>query len=327
MEKVNFIPENFLMEFPLSKEQEKIFIEQMNRFYSLREKYIQLSDIDRTLDGRVVLKKGTIIHGSHFNLDVVEGIKNSGIITGQAFGIPEDGETFYCADFHRIDKDTTMAEFNNSYSYVDGRCPFGNGLRGGSSLAFIIEPIEEASELLAYDCYRKGTRESEITKSFTNVDGLLKNTESLSSILYGVPSNLIKGIVLGNKLLEKKDIVKLIIKMFPNCYLSTIDGIIIYDPKNDMEYSEVVNLRTDNYILNFNNKLLTADLDEKRKNLKQEKSRYDRLIEMMMLNFPIHDVALFLISNNLFQGTIEEAEYYIENIVKKDNEQKKSTFN
>lgn len=312
MEKIQKIPEDFLIEIPLSPEQEEVLIEQINRFNELREKELYPFAMNITEDGRVLLKEGTIIHGmSGFSVDTLDKISNSGILTGQAIGIPEDGETFYCADFHRISKDMSMKEFNSNFTYVDGRCPFGNGRRGANTLAFVIEPREEATELLSYDCYRESI-EADMTRSFTNMAGLLPQHDILSSVLYGVPSNLFCGIVLGNRLLEKNEIVKLIVKMFPDCYISTIDGVIIYNPSVDMNYNETIELRAEKYCLEFKKNLLEDEITKSQTELKNARILNQQIVDAMIAGCPSDVVARILLDNKLCQGTLEYAVDYVE---------------
>ena len=75
----------------------------------------------------------------------------SGIITGQAFGIAEDGETFHCADFHRVKYDMSLANYNDQFPYNDGRCPFGR--RGKFTLAFVLYPDENLKALIFDSIY------------------------------------------------------------------------------------------------------------------------------------------------------------------------------
>ncbi len=322
MERITSIPEDFLIELPLNSNQERILLDQINRFYDLKNKDISLPDISRTVDGNIILKEGTLIHGTHFNIDKIESIKKTGIVTGQAVGISEDGETYYCADFHRVSKDISIKNFNDQFTYVDGRCPFGKGVRGGKSLAFVIEPCEEARELLAYDCYRNETVESDITKSFTN--SMLDNGENLSSILYGIPSNLIRGTILGNKLLEQHDIIRFMIKLFPNGYISTINGDILYDPKVDQDFSELVSLRTYKYMLEWSKNRLNTDIARFGRDLYGEKRRYESLLNEMMNDLPSNDVAKFLVDEHFVSGNVEDAIDYI-NTVKNGNLNDKSS--
>ena len=183
----------------LNIEQLEILKEQMNRFEKLKNQERKKVDIE----DKIVLPEGSLIHGAPFVKDVISSISKTGIITGQYFGIPEDGETYYCADFHRVDKETTLEDYNSSFKYVDGRCPFGK--KGKGTLAFIILPDERLDEITSYDCYKEGTEESKKTQSFVNMKGLpLEDKSKASSILYGIPSCFINGIILADNMISKE---------------------------------------------------------------------------------------------------------------------------
>lgn len=315
MEKIIELPKEFLIEFPINEQQREILIDQINRFNQVKSLEIFPSVLEQAADGRVLLKKGTLIHGtSGFDLETIEHISKTGILSGQAVGIPEDGETFFCADFHMVSRDMSMKEFNEQFKYVDGRCPFGNGRRGANALAFVIEQNDEAHELLEYDCYKSETVQSDITKSFVNVGGLPGEGDVLSSILYGVPSNLFSGIVLGNNLLEKKEIIKLLIKLFPDCYISSIDGVIIYNPSIDMNYNETVELRAEKYCLNYKKTLLELSIKQKEEEFKKMQSKYQTMVDVVIKECSSDVAARVLLDNGLCQGTLEYAISYVESI-------------
>ena len=319
MELVTKIPDSFLMEKSLTDEQIKILIDQINRFNKLNEIDIGTKGFKLSEDGKIILPEGTIIHGiSSFSVEKVDGIAKTGIVTGQALGIPEDGETYYCADFHRIPKEETLDEFNSNFPYRDGRTPFGNGIRGGNTLAFIIEPRDEFSELLAYDCYREGTKESEITRSFVNEKGLpIDDKKIVSSILYGVPRKAFSGIVLGDTLFLKKEILELLIKLFPECYIASIHGDVIYMPGDNME----------NSILKGENYGLKVKLQRTQEQYEQELQRNrdfstktwelsEAIYTLINQDCSLEECARILLDNKLSQGTIEKV---MEEINKKRN--------
>ena len=237
----------------LDKEQILILKDQISRFKKFKGKPRKQIIPKAT----PILPEGTLIHGTGFNKKVLENIAKTGIITGQYFGIEEDGETFFCADFHRINKDMTLEEYNKSFKYVDGRCPFGT--RGKNTIAFILHPNEEMNEISKYDCYRDNTKESNETKSFVNEAGIpIEDKSTASSILFGVPSNFINGIVIGDNLINEENI-NLLKELFPNCYLVRNNGNIIYK-QNDTE--ETTHFR-------INSILKDIELENKQKQIDQ----------------------------------------------------------
>ena len=310
MELVTKIPDSFLIEKPLTNEQITYLVEQINRFNKLNELDISKKEVKLSEDGKVILPMGTIIHGmSGFNISRLDSIAKSGIVTGQALGIPEDGETYYCADFHRVPKEETLEEFNKGFTYRDGRTPFGgNGIRGGNSIAFIIEPREEFSELLAYDCYREETEEGKITRSFVNERGLpIDNNDIVSSILYGVPRKAFNGIVLGDSLFLKKEVLELIIKLFPQCYIATIHGDIIYVPGDNIEVSL---LKGENYGLKVQLQRTKNQYEQelqRSRDLSTKTWELSKAIHTLINNdCTLEECARILLDNKLAQGSIEQ---------------------
>lgn len=212
---------------PIEKQRE--LRAQIDRFIKLKgtpRKVAEVGDVIR-------LPKGTLIHGTSVDEEKLASIAESGIITGQAFGIAEDGETFYCADFHRVNHDMSLANYNDQFPYSDGRCPFGR--RGKYTLAFILYPDSNLDEIASYDCYREGTKASDTTKDFVNMKGLpVKDTSLAASILFGVPSNFINGIILGDAFINEKT-VKFLIDKFPGVFITRNNGEIIYKHGDTLE--------------------------------------------------------------------------------------------
>ena len=218
---------------------------------------------DVKIDEEIILPEGTLIHGTPANKDTLSSIASSGIITGQAFGIEEDGETFYCADFHRTNKDISLKDYNEKFPYVDGRCPFGK--RGKFTLAFAIYPDKNLEELIAYDCYKKDTKESDITKSFVNVHGLPVDDGSIvSSILFGIPSNFISGIIIGDNSINE-DMVSFLIEQYPGVFITRNNGELIYQNNDNFD---LVSTR----IKSINRQI---ELEEKNKTLEDTNTRND----------------------------------------------------
>lgn len=56
-------------------------------------------------------------------------------------------------------------------------------------------------------------------------DDFFTNRES--AILFGIPSNLIEGILVGRKPEKDNKILNEIKELLPNCYICSLDGIII----------------------------------------------------------------------------------------------------
>jgi len=259
----------------LDKEQIIVLKEQIERFKSLsKRKARQIIPKNEP-----ILKKNTLIHGTSFNIDKLKSISKSGIVTGQYLGLEEDGETYFCADFHKIPKDILLKEYNNSFPYRDGRCPFGN--LGKNTIAFIINDDPDLQELIKYDCYKDNTEESTITKSFVNEAGLpIEDKDLASSILFGIPASFINGIVVGDNVISNNNI-KVLRRLFPNCYLVRNNGQIIYK-QNDKE--DTVNYRIKYLIETIERENLEKEitmLNNKIKNKEQEIEKIWRAISKL----------------------------------------------
>ena len=62
-------------------------------------------------------------------------------------------------------------------------------------------------------------------KDRKNKDDFFTNRES--AILFGIPSNLIEGILVGRKYENNNNILKEIKILLPNCYICNLDGKVI----------------------------------------------------------------------------------------------------
>ena len=293
----------------LESEKQLVIKEQIERFKKLKEedrRIIEPSD-------NLLLPKGTLIHGTSFNDDNLKSISNSGIITGQFFGIEEDGETYYCADFHKVPKDESIREYDEFHSknYNDGRCPFGN--KGKNSIAFLIYPDDRNKELLKYDCFIKDTEEGKVTRSMVNEKGLPYDDNTImSSILFGVPSNFINGIVIGDNLISKENIERLN-NLFPNVFIVRNTGEIIYKPN---ENKEITDLRIESVIKSVEIKKMQ---EEKQILLRQKDNEIDNNQKLWnaISKLSIEDIAK-VYEELGWQGDLME---YASNL-KKQNEKK-----
>ena len=317
----NGLIEKFLNERELTKEQERVLVEQINRF----NRILKMGKLDNLILkdalGDVFLKEDTIIHGTSYNEERLKKIASSGILTGQAVGIAEDGETFYCADFHRVYGDMPLRIYNDNYTYNDGRCPMGTKQYGQKQIAFVISPNPIINELLSYDCYKKDTFCGDITRSFVNVKGLPLDEGKGASILYGVPSNCFSGIILGDRIIEDKEKLDFIIKTFPWCYVCSRYGKIIYEP--DIEYinsSQYTELRRKRCLDEIQIKNIEKEKEQVEKELRISELKFDKLLLSIINTVNINEAANILI-NMGWQGDIDSVVGYLNSF--KINQDKK----
>ena len=78
---------------------------------------------------------------------------------------------------------------------------------------------EEVKEFVNPDYYEK------FIKDRRNKDDFFTDRES--AILFGVPSNLIEGILVGKEYESNIEILKEIKKLLPDCYICNLDGVVI----------------------------------------------------------------------------------------------------
>lgn len=304
---VDKIPDDFLIETDLTDEQKNILIEQINRFNKLNDTYRRKAIPVIDNDGGVFLTKGSIIHEIRsYNENKLDNISKTGILTGQAVGISENCETYYCADFHRVREDISISDYNEWFKINDGRCPFGTVRADNSSkVAFVVVPNESNQELLSYDCYRENTRESEITRSFIN-SMPIEDRELGSSILYGVPVSCIEGIIVGGEVLSDKNKIDFLIQKFPHCYITSAHGELIYNPsRNENLGDEIVELRR---------KLASSECERRKKGYEMSKmvsenirikENYDNLLGTLIMNANMEDV-INILSELWHQGVSED---------------------
>ena len=80
---------------------------------------------------------------------------------------------------------------------------------------------EELKEFLDYRYYENFLKE--------RVNRTAQTTDRESAIMFGLPSSLIEGVLVGRKLEQDKDSLKHIKEKLPDCYICNIDGKIIVE--------------------------------------------------------------------------------------------------
>ena len=105
------LPKNMLRNKDLSEEDENKIKKQWKLLHDLS--LIELpNDIRlRQQVGLPELAEGTLVHGTAFDIQKLAEIKRNGVISGEFLGIPEDGETNYCADFFRVPRDISVQDY------------------------------------------------------------------------------------------------------------------------------------------------------------------------------------------------------------------------
>jgi hypothetical protein len=197
---------------------------------------------DKLAAGDTTLPAGTLLHGTLYTPERAASMATHGVISGELFGVAEDAETHYCADFFRTEHSTSVAdysqwisEFESPTSPLRTRRMEGQRLPSPKSLldermGIIVDPdVPEIQYLLQADAYRPGT--DELFSGIINhlpVDKNGPKAERLSAVLGGVPRGAIAGIVVSPKLAENAEHIAHIKSVFgEDLPLLTVEGQLI----------------------------------------------------------------------------------------------------
>ena len=158
-------------------------------------------------NGNIIFDEGTLIHcAGKCDYDKLLSIKKYGIVAGDFIGIPEfnNGETYFCADFYRADRELSSREFIDRISDSDkttARGPFGKRLKNITKLAFIFDSTDELRELMDTDMYKPENSNHPMQSALNLLESYKgdKNGQ-VSAIPYGIPSTFISGIIAGDRI-------------------------------------------------------------------------------------------------------------------------------
>ena len=228
------LPEYDDQDKKLGPNQLEIVKTQLNDFETVSALSIT-SELKSSLSsGDTTLPAGTLVHGT--TIDSIDSIAKHGVMSGEFFGKPEDGETHYCADFYKVREDSTIASYTEFISSPEESSSLKmqsaeskklpSEKRGGDYISIIIDSeIPEVQGLIEADPYKPDT--DALFEGIVNPESLpaekgSKKAERLSSILVGMPANTIAGIVVGNNIAVDLERIELIKNSFNN-------GVAIYD--------------------------------------------------------------------------------------------------
>lgn len=261
-----------------------IMIKQINAYYDAKANYT-IPNHTYKINDDVILKKGTLLHGTYKNIDglreiVKDGLISSWFIDGRGSKYPSSVGVW------NLKKDYSLKDYINFYSggtikytglLVNNEysqeiktdvIPFNEMsniidiVKNNQSRMWYMEQTKEARFMpsLVQDMvqigvifngdssYAKNIKNGDIldakfindenVKEFVNEwyynkfieerktkDDFFTNRES--ALLFGVPVNLIEGILVGREYEKNKDILNEIKNMLPNCYICNLDGKVI----------------------------------------------------------------------------------------------------
>lgn len=217
---------------------------QMDTYNELKETDFPLQELKiNPKTGKVIFDKGTLIHcARECSYEKLLSYKEKGIVTGDFINIPEDGESFLCADFYRADAQMSSTDFFDRILDSDSwacRGPFSDKWKYCTKLAFIIDSNDATERLTDTDMYMPQNSEHDM-QYILNLLSSYKEEKNgqVAAIPYGIPSSCISGIVAGDFLLQNEEYMHLINQIFPNCYILNHEGRVFFDPSLSKEEND-----------------------------------------------------------------------------------------
>lgn len=280
----NDFPKEMVFDKKLNDEELELLRREYQKILSINKMKMDSISYQLYLDKNkeVLLPRGTLIYGTTADINDLEYISKYGILAPEFRGIEEEGNTYYCAYFDKIDTDTLLRCYDKTFS-PNKKMPFN---QVNDNIAFIINPTSKIGGLLYYDLLDSKFNNNPIVKNIINRDSgsaeTLEGTRKHSAILGGIPSNAISGIVLGDKVILDDDLTKEIIRLFPMSYLVTRDGKIIKDRSNIIKVEDYEDISLKYSKSSVKNNIFHEDnlkLQKENNNLKRELSKYIKAVK------------------------------------------------
>lgn len=262
----------------------KIILEQIESFYDCLNNF-KLEKHNYQIGDDVILKKGTLLHGTFRNIEGLYDISKNGLIAslfidGRISKYPSSVGVW------NLKKDYLLRDYINFYSggtikysglLIDNEysqniktdvIPFDkmenitNFVKDNQCRIWQMEQTKEArflpslvqdqvqigiifngqndyvKKIIKGDILNNNFLNDEKVKEFVNgsyynqfiIDRKNKDdffTDRESAILFGIPQNLIEGVLVGRKYEKNIDILNQIKDILPNCYICNLDGKVI----------------------------------------------------------------------------------------------------
>lgn len=253
-------------------------INQINNYYDAKKYNLLKSNYK--LGDEVLLKKGTLLHGTYKNIEGLKEIVNDGLISSwfidareskypSAVGVWNLKQDYLLKDYINFYSGGTVKYYNQQdknhetsvISYKD-MSTFIEKVKNKGYLVWYMEQTKEArfmpslvqdivqigiifngdndyiKNILKGDILNSEVINDEDVKDFVinnyyerfivdrkNKDDFFTDRES--AVLFGIPANLIEGILVGRKYENNKEILNEIKSLLPNCYIANLDGKVI----------------------------------------------------------------------------------------------------
>lgn len=275
MNKENYIE---IAKNKLNEDSSRIMINQIENYYDAKD-YV-LPNHEYKIGDEVLLKKGSLLHGTYKNIDGLKEILNDGLISSwfidgrgskypSSVGVWNLKRDYHLKEYINLYSGGTVKYFNQLDSSketevisFDKMSSIMNKVIEKGYLAWIMEQTKEARFMPSYvqdkvqigiifngdNEYTKKLLKGDIlqvenlndkdVKDFVNekyyeqfiVDRINKDdffTNRESAILFGIPANLIEGILVGREYENDNLKLKEIKELLPNAYICNLDGRII----------------------------------------------------------------------------------------------------
>ena len=255
----------------------ELVLNQIELFY----KDVSIDKNKYNIGDRVLLKRGTFLHGIQGGVDRLDWIFNNGFISSNFVGSNKPNKLFNSVGVWNIKEDILLGDYIKLYSGItigyrvdrgpsskrlSKLVPFGEieneinklnndkevwmwnaeqtkEIRFMPSLAsnkvnidFILNMDSEYAKKLKYaDLFNKEF-DKDILKYFVVENYLDKfineekdsfTTDRESAIMFGLPSILVEGIIVGRELESDKESLEYIKSIFKDVYICNLDGVVI----------------------------------------------------------------------------------------------------
>ena len=266
----------------LNIDSRRIMIKQINRYYDASNYTIEINRYKK--GDKVMLEKGTLLHGTYKNIEgltkiVEDGLISSWFIEGRMSKYPSSIGVW------NIKKDIMLKDYINFYSggtvryfnQADGKREtevipydemnsFIERFKSKNYLVWMMEQTKEArflpslvqnqvqigiifngtnkytDNMIKGDILESGFINDKDVKEFVNenyYEAFIKDrknkddffTNRERAILFGLPANLIEGILVGREYENDQDKLEYIKNILPKCYICNLDGEVIVGNK------------------------------------------------------------------------------------------------
>jgi len=261
-------PDTMIFDYELSEEALELLKRQYQKVKSIGKMKMDSIEYQLFLDKyrNVYFPKGTLLHRSNTLIDTMEMVSKDGILAPEFLGKNKDSKIYYCVDFYKVSNDILLSNYDE----------FNNSLLD-DEIAYVVNPTSKIGGLLYYDLLDNKFDNNPMVRNIVSQEErniFMNENDKLSSILVGVPSNAISGIVIGDKVLLDDVLMDKIKTLFPNAYLISSDGIIIRDYSNVIKANDYEKLSLEYAKEKVKNKFLANEYKKTVSDFKKSKKDF-----------------------------------------------------